>query len=145
MVWIVRLLALRLQTAMHKVSTRSATTSSRSIVTGVIDGFSFDASPLEVLAGIGLLLVFGYAFSWMFAWLGLLVSSPEAANFVGFIAVFPLTFLSSAFVPDRHLPADPRSLRRVNPFTVTVDAMRSLWLDAPAGTRCGGRSPGRSG
>ena len=52
-----------------------------------------------MLAGFGLLLLFGYAFSWVFAFLGLLVSSPEAANSVGFIAVFPLTFISSAFVP----------------------------------------------
>jgi hypothetical protein len=62
------------------------------LVTGLLIGFSFDADALEIVGGIGLLLLFGYAFSWVFALLGLIVSSPEAANSLGFIAVFPLTF-----------------------------------------------------
>ena len=100
--------------------------------TGLIIGFSFDASLLEILGGLGLLLLFGYAFSWVFAFLGLLVSSPEAANSVGFIAVFPLTFISSAFVPVDSMPEPLKSFAMVNPFTIVVDAMRSLWLGAPA-------------
>ena len=103
------------------------------LATGLIIGFSFDASPLEIVGGIALLLLFGYAFSWVFALLGLLVSSPEAANSLGFIAVFPLTFISSAFVPAESMPAALQWFAEVNPFTVVVDAMRALWLDAPAG------------
>ena len=103
------------------------------IVTGVIIGFSFHADVLRVLAGMGLLLCFGYAFSWVFAFVGLLVSSPEAANSAGFIAVFPLTFLSSAFVPVASMRAVLRDFADVNPFTITVNAMRSLWLGTPAG------------
>jgi ABC-2 type transport system permease protein/oleandomycin transport system permease protein len=103
------------------------------LATGLIIGFSFHASPLEVVAGLGLLLLFGYAFSWVFALLGLLVSSPEAANSLGFLAVFPLTFISSAFVPVASMPSALRAFAEVNPFTVTVDAMRALWLGAPAG------------
>ncbi len=103
------------------------------LVTGVIIGFSFHTSVLHVIAGIGLLLLFGYAFSWVFAFVGLLVSTPEAANSVGFIAVFPLTFISSAFVPVATMPAPLRAFAQVNPFTITVDAMRSLWLGLPAG------------
>jgi len=103
------------------------------LITGLIIGLSFDASLLEILAGVGLLLLFGYAFSWVFALLGLLVSTPEAANSMGFIAVFPLTFISSAFVPVESMPSWLRAFAEVNPFTVTVDAMRALWLDAPAG------------
>ena len=102
------------------------------LVTGVIIGFSFQTGFLEAAAGIGLLLLFGYAFSWVFAFLGMLVSSPEAANSVGFIAVFPLTFISSAFVPVGSMPEVLRVFAEVNPFTITVDAMRSLWLGAPA-------------
>jgi len=71
---------------------------------GLIVGFSFGASPPEVVAGIGLMLLIGYAFSWVFAWIGLIVSSPESANAYGFIIIFPLTFLSSAFVPPDTLP-----------------------------------------
>jgi ABC transporter DrrB family efflux protein len=102
------------------------------VVTGVIIGFSFNASVLEVIAGFGLLLLFGYAFSWVFALVGLLVSSPESANSAGFIAVFPLTFISSAFVPVPSMPAALRAFANVNPFTIVVDAMRHLWIGQPA-------------
>jgi ABC transporter DrrB family efflux protein len=102
------------------------------LATGLIIGFSFKTGADQILTGIGLLLLFGYAFSWVFALLGMLVSSPEAANSLGFIAVFPLTFISSAFVPVQSMPAALRAFANVNPFTVTVDAIRSLWLGAPA-------------
>jgi len=103
------------------------------IITGVIIGFSFNADVLHVIAGAGLLLLFGYAFSWVFAFVGLTVSSPEAANSAGFLAVFPLTFVSSAFVPVASMPAVLRAFADVNPFTITVNAMRALWLGRPAG------------
>jgi ABC-2 type transport system permease protein/oleandomycin transport system permease protein len=102
------------------------------LVTGIVIGFEFHASALHAIAGIGLLLLFGYAFSWFFAFVGLLVSSPESANSVGFIAVFPLTFISSAFVPVSSMPSVLRAFANVNPFTIIVDAMRHLWLGAPA-------------
>jgi ABC transporter DrrB family efflux protein len=102
------------------------------LVTGVIIGFSFNAPFVHVVAGIGLLLLFGYAFSWVFAFLGLLVSTPEAANSVGFIAVFPLTFISSAFVPVDSMPPVLKAFAEVNPFTITVNALRHLWIGAPA-------------
>jgi ABC transporter DrrB family efflux protein len=103
------------------------------LVTGLIIGFSFDATVVEIIGGLGLLLLFGYAFSWVFALLGLLVSSPESANSLGFIAVFPLTFISSAFVPVESMPAALEWFADVNPFTIQVDALRALWLGAPAG------------
>jgi ABC-2 type transport system permease protein/oleandomycin transport system permease protein len=103
------------------------------IITGLIIGFSFsNTSVPEVLLGMLLMLVFGYAFSWLFALLGMLVSSAEAANSVGFIAVFPLTFISSAFVPTASMPDVLRWFADVNPFTIVVNAMRSLWVGAPA-------------
>jgi ABC transporter DrrB family efflux protein len=103
------------------------------LVTGLIIGFDFrDTTVPEVLLGVLLLILFGYAFSWVFALLGLLVESPEAANSVGFIAVFPLTFISSAFVPTQSMPAALEWFAGINPFTIVVDAMRSLWLGAPA-------------
>ena len=103
------------------------------LITGVIIGFTFHTSFLEAVAGIGLLLLFGYAFSWFLAFIGLLVSSPESVNSVGFISVFPLTFISSAFVPVASMPDGLRQFAEVNPFTIIVDAMRHLWLGAPAG------------
>ena len=66
------------------------------------------------------------------ALLGMLVSSPEAANSVGFIAVFPLTFISSAFVPTESMPDWMQAFADINPFTIVVNAMRHLWLGTPA-------------
>jgi ABC-2 type transport system permease protein/oleandomycin transport system permease protein len=103
------------------------------LVTGLAIGFSFDASPIEIVTGFVLLLFFGYAFSWVFALLGIMVSSPEAANSLGFLVVFPLTFISSAFVPVASMPAGLQWFAEINPFTVVVDAMRALWIGAPAG------------
>src|SRR6185503_6134007 len=74
------------------------------VAVGLIIGFSFDASALEILAGIGLMLLFGFAFSWIFALFGLVASSPESAQAIGFIIIFPLTFISSAFVPVESMP-----------------------------------------
>jgi ABC-2 type transport system permease protein/oleandomycin transport system permease protein len=103
------------------------------LVTGVIIGFSFHTSFAHAAAGVALLLLFGYAFSWFLAFLGLLVRSQESVNSVGFIAVFPLTFISSAFVPVQSMPEPLQAFAEVNPFTIVVDALRSLWLGAPAG------------
>ena len=63
----------------------------------------------------------------------MLVSSPEAANGVGFTLIFPITFISSAFVPVESMPAGLQEFAEVNPITVVVNAMRALWLGAPAG------------
>jgi ABC transporter DrrB family efflux protein len=100
---------------------------------GLIIGFDFKTGPGDVIAGIGLLLLFGYAFSWIFAFMGLTASSPEAAQSLGFIAIFPLTFASSAFVPIDTMPTWLAKFAEVNPFTTTVDAMRHLFLGSPAG------------
>jgi ABC-2 type transport system permease protein/oleandomycin transport system permease protein len=100
---------------------------------GALAGFSFDAPVAHIVAGILLLLLFGYAFSWVFAFIGLTSSSPEASQSLGFILIFPLTFISSAFVPVDSMPSALQAFAEVNPFTIVVDAMRSLFLGAPAG------------
>ena len=102
------------------------------VTTGLIIGFGFNASVLEVLAGLALLLLWGYAFSWVFALIGMSVSSPEAANGAGFTLVFPITFISSAFVPVESMPAGLEEFAQANPVSQVVDAMRALWLGAPA-------------
>jgi ABC-type multidrug transport system permease subunit len=66
------------------------------------------------------------------------VSSPESANSLGFIAVFPLTFISSAFVPVASMPSALRWFAEENPFTIVVNAMRALWIGAPAGNNVWG-------
>jgi ABC transporter DrrB family efflux protein len=102
------------------------------LITGVIIGFSFNAPVLHVVVGILLLLLFGYAFSWVFALVGMTASTPESANSIGFIAVFPLTFISSAFVRVDTMPTALKDFANVNPFTIIVDGVRALWLGTPA-------------
>jgi ABC transporter DrrB family efflux protein len=103
------------------------------LVVGVIIGFGFDAPFPHVVAGILLLLLFGYAFSWVFAFIGLTSSSPEAAQSLGFIIIFPLTFVSSAFVPPETMPAALQWFAEINPFSTTVNAIRALFIGDPAG------------
>jgi ABC-2 type transport system permease protein len=104
------------------------------VAVGVLVGFNFTSSPLEVAAGIALLLLFGYAFSWIFAFIALNSSSAEGAQALGFIVIFPLTFASSAFVPPESMPSGVEEFANANPVTTVVDATRALFLDAPAGT-----------
>jgi ABC-2 type transport system permease protein len=105
------------------------------LTVGFIAGFNFiDASAGEIALGIVLVLLLGYAFSWIFALVGLFSSSPETANALGFTVLFPLTFASSIFVPASTMPDGLRQFAEANPFTTISDAMRSLWLGTPAHT-----------
>ena len=88
---------------------------SMTIVTGVglLVGFAFDAPIGNILLGVLLLIMLGYAFSWVFAYIGMVSSTPESANAIGFMAIFPLTFISSAFVPVESMPAALQSFAEV--------------------------------
>jgi ABC transporter DrrB family efflux protein len=100
---------------------------------GFIAGFSFqDTTAGQIALGIVLLLLVGYAMSWIFALIGLYSSSPETANAIGFTTLFPLTFASSMFVPVDSMPDGLRQFAEANPFTTFTDALRSLWLGTPA-------------
>jgi ABC transporter DrrB family efflux protein len=103
------------------------------LAVGLAVGFRFSTSVPEVVAGIALLLLIGYAFSWVFAFIGLIASSPEAANAYGFTIIFPLTFVSSAFVPVDSMPSWLQPVAEHNPITRMVDAIRALFLGTPAG------------
>ncbi len=108
------------------------------LATGVIIGFGFATGVIESVGGILLLLLFGFASSWIFAVIGMSVSSPEAANGIGFTLIFPITFISSAFVPVDSMPDALQWFAEINPVTIIVDAMRHLWLDTPAGNNVWG-------
>jgi ABC transporter DrrB family efflux protein len=100
---------------------------------GIAVGFRFSTSAPEVAAGIALLLLLGYAFSWVFAFIGLSASSAEASNAYGFTILFPVTFVSSAFVPVETMPGWLQPVAEHNPFTTMVDAARALFVGTPAG------------
>ncbi len=103
------------------------------IAVGLFAGFNFSTSAPEVVAGLALCLFIGYVFSWVFALIGLLASSPEAANGYGFTIIFPITFISSAFVPVASMPSWLQPVAEANPVTVMVDAVRALFIGSPAG------------
>ncbi|MFJ4963462.1 ABC transporter permease [Streptomyces sp. NPDC088729] len=87
----------------------------------------------KVLLGFLLLLLLGYAFSWIGALIGLTVRTPEAATSGGLIWLFPLTFISNAFVDANQMPTFLRHIAEWNPFSATVQACRELFGNLPPG------------
>nr|WP_260639766.1 ABC transporter permease [Streptomyces angustmyceticus] len=96
-------------------------------VVALLIGWRAHESLVEVLAGFALLLLLGYAFSWIGALIGLTVRTPEAATSGGLIWLFPLTFISNAFVPVNGMPAFLQHVAEWNPFSATVAAARQLF------------------
>jgi ABC-2 type transport system permease protein/oleandomycin transport system permease protein len=104
------------------------------LICGLIVGFSFDSDAGKLVAGVLLVFFFGYAMSWLYAFIGLIASTPESASAMITIVIFPLTFVSSAYVPTDSMPAVLQAIANANPITTIIDAMRSLWLGTPANT-----------
>ncbi|WP_432002538.1 ABC transporter permease [Streptomyces sioyaensis] len=96
-------------------------------VVALLIGWRTHENLLEVLAGFALLLLLGYAFSWIGALIGLTVRTPEAATSGGLIWLFPLTFISNAFVPVNGMPVFLQHVAEWNPFSATVAAARLLF------------------
>ncbi len=95
--------------------------------TGLLVGWRIRTSPLEALGGFLLLLVFAYAISWVMAYVGLLVRSPEVVNNASFMVIFPLTFIANTFVPSENLPGVLRAIAEWNPVSSVVQASRELF------------------
>ncbi|MGW0752670.1 ABC transporter permease [Streptomyces sp. NPDC002587] len=102
-------------------------------IVAVLVGWRTHTNIGEVLAGFGLLLLLGYAFSWIGALIGLSVRTPEAATSGGLIWLFPLTFISNAFVPSENMPPFLQTIAEWNPFSATVQACRVLFGNLPEG------------
>ena len=105
------------------------------MVTGLIVGWRVRSSFLEGVAAVALLLLFAYALSWVMAYLGMLVRSPEVINNVSFLVLFPLTFISNAFVPSETLPTPLRVFAEFNPVSALVQAARELFGNVPPGSK----------
>lgn len=97
------------------------------LVVGLIVGFRLEGGLWNSLLATLLLLAFAFAFSWISALIGLSVKSVEAANSAGFIWMFPLTFISSAFVDPSSMPGWLQPIAEHNPFTVVTNATRALY------------------
>jgi ABC-2 type transport system permease protein len=96
-------------------------------LTGLLVGWRIRTSFLDALLGFVLLLVFAYAISWVMAWVGLLVPSPEVVNNASFIVIFPLTFVANTFVPLSTLPGPLRAFAEWNPVSAVTQAARNLF------------------
>mgnify|MGYP001339791027 CR=1 FL=1 len=83
-------------------------------LTGLLVGWRINTSLLEALSGFAVLLAFAYALSWVMAFIGLLVPSPEVLNQASFMVVFPLTFVANTFVPAENLPSLLRTFAQWN-------------------------------
>jgi oleandomycin transport system permease protein len=100
---------------------------------GAILGFRPHGSPLAVLAGGGLIMLFAFAVCWIAALVGLLAKSPGSVQGLAFLLIFPLTFGSNVFVPTAELPGWLQAWVKINPVTQVSDAARGLLLDLPLG------------
>ena len=101
------------------------------VVVGVAVGLRFHQGLLKAVAAIALVAFFGFAFTWISAWIGLSVKTVEAANLAGFVWLFPLTFASSAFAPVNTMPGWLQAFAKATPVTPTVDAVRALVNGGP--------------
>lgn len=97
------------------------------MATGLAVGWRVNATLPSFLAGVALLLLFSYAFSWVMTLLGMTVKTPEAINNASFIVLFPLTFISNAFVQSSNLPGPLRVFADWNPVSALVHAARKLF------------------
>jgi len=98
---------------------------------GYAIGFRFHGGFVGAIAGLGLAVLFGLAFTWISAFIGMSVGDPETAQAAGFIWIFPLIFASSAFVPIQSMPSWLQTFARNNPITHTVNAIRALTQGGP--------------
>jgi ABC transporter DrrB family efflux protein len=97
------------------------------MASGVFVGWRLGTGIPELVAGIGLLLLFAFAMSWLGIWLGLMVPSVEVAQQAIFTVLFPITFLSNVFVPPQALPDWLQPIAEWNPTSTLTASLRDLW------------------
>jgi ABC-type multidrug transport system permease subunit len=97
------------------------------MLTGLVVGWRVHSSFAEFIYGVLLLLFFTYAMAWIGVYLGLAVPTVEVAQQLGFLVIFPITFLSNAFVPIETLPAALQPIAAWNPVSALTGATRELF------------------
>ena len=103
-------------------------------LTGLLVGWRLHNGLFKAALGFLLLLAFAYAFSWIMAFVGLIVPSVEVVNNASFMVIFPLTFIANTFVPSETLPSALRHFAEWNPVSAVTQAARELFGNIPAGT-----------
>jgi ABC transporter DrrB family efflux protein len=102
-----------------------------SVAAGLAFGFRLHATAAEAVAALGLILAWGFALSWLMAFLGVSLRSAETVQTAGFLLVMPLGFASSIFAPASTMPGWLQAFVKVNPVTVVADAARGLMVGGP--------------
>jgi ABC transporter DrrB family efflux protein len=95
--------------------------------TGLVVGWRPGGGVLDTIAGFALFLFFSYAISWACACIGIVSKSPESAQGLGLVALFPLAFVSNSLVPTQHMPAVIRTIADWNPISAVTAAARQLF------------------
>ncbi|MFE2945207.1 ABC transporter permease [Streptomyces sp. NPDC059255] len=113
--------------------TMSAVTLAVTSLCGLLVGWRIDTSPGEALLAYLLILFFAFAMSWVGATIGLMARSVEVAQSAGLIWLFPVTFVSSAFVSTATMPGPLRTVAEWNPVSATATAVRRLFGNPPPG------------
>jgi len=101
------------------------------LTVGAILGFRIGTSFMGLIGAVALLLVFALAFSWVSVLVGVTAKDPEHVQIFGFTALFPVTFVSNAFVETDTLPGWLQTWVKVNPVTKLSDATRGLLVGGP--------------
>lgn len=112
-------------------SLRNIVTSLIMITVGHLMGFRFQNGVLGALEMMVVIVLFGYAFSWVFAYIGMAVKDAETAQLASFVIIFPLTFASAAFVPVLTMPTWLQTFARNQPVTFAVQSARHFALGIP--------------
>ena len=102
--------------------------------TGAIMGFRVGTNVFGVIGAFALLLFFALAFSWVAVLIGLIAKDAERVQVYGYVALFPLTFVSSAFAPPETMPQWLQGFVEANPVTLLSDACRGLLVAGPVAT-----------
>lgn len=98
---------------------------------GYAIGFRFGDGVISAVGAVGMATAFAMTFSWISAFIGVSVKTVEATQAASFTWIFPLTFLSSAFVPVDSMPGWLQAFAKVNPMTLAVDAIRGMSIGGP--------------
>jgi ABC transporter DrrB family efflux protein len=96
-------------------------------LTGLVIGWRIHSDIPHAVAGYALMIAFSFAMIWVGVLMGSLVATPEAVQGVAFVAIFPLTFVASTFVPVNTLPDGVRQIAEWNPVTALAGALRHLF------------------
>ncbi len=111
---------------------RNTSTAMILLITGFAYGFRFQNGTLDAFIMVLMIVAFGYAFSWVAAFIGLAVKDEETSQLAGFLFIFPLTFASATFVPTDTMPGWLQAFANNQPVTFAVTSARHFALGTPS-------------